>query len=119
MAVLVVEQLEVIDIDEQQRQRLPGALRPQPFGLQCLVEAAPIGKAGQSVLGGERLQRHFRPLLVGHVAQGLDHRDQIAGFVVDRAGIDGEIQMIAELRHHAPVFGAEARAVVLWTAYWE
>jgi hypothetical protein len=43
-------------------------LCPQPFSLQCLIEATPIGKLGQPILGGERLQGHFRALLVGHVA---------------------------------------------------
>jgi hypothetical protein len=43
-------------------------LRPQPFSLQRLIEATPIGKLGQPILGGERLQGHFRALLVGHVA---------------------------------------------------
>jgi hypothetical protein len=40
---------------------------------------------------------------------------QVAVFVVDRAGIDGEVQMIAELRHHQ----FSALKPVPWTAYWE
>ena len=112
MAVLVVEQLEMVDVDEQQRQRLAGPLRAQPFGFERLVEGAAVGKTGQAVLGGERLQGRLGALLVGHVAQGLDDRDQIAGLVMDRAGVDGEIEVAAELRHHAPVLGGKAGAVV-------
>ena len=31
---------------------------------------------------------------------------------LNRAGVDRQIQLIAELRHHAPVFGGKANAVV-------
>ena len=44
MAIAVVEQLEVIDINHHQRQRrafLAGAL---PFAIQFAVEAAPVGE---------------------------------------------------------------------------
>jgi hypothetical protein len=74
--------------------------------------ASPVG---QPVLRGERLQRELRPLLVGHVAQRFDHRDQTARFVMDGAGIDGEIELIAEFWHHAPVLGAQAHAGVART----
>ena len=110
MAVLVVEELEMIHIGKQQGQRFLCSLRARPFHFQCLIEGAPIGQAGQSVLGRQGLQGHFRPLLVSHVAQGFDHRDQIAVFIVDGAGVNGQIQVIAQLRHHAPVLGAEAEA---------
>jgi hypothetical protein len=91
MAMLVVEELKMIHIGKQQGQRLLCSLRARPFHFQCLIEAAPIGQAGQSVLGGQGLEGHFCPLMVSHIAQGLDHRNQIAGLVVDWPSINGQI----------------------------
>lgn len=112
MAVPVVEQLEMIDVDEQQRHRLLRPLGAVPFAHQHLVEGAPVRQAGQPVLGGELLQRHLGALLIGEVAQRFHHRDQMACLVVDRAGVDGEIELAAELRHHAPVLRGKAEPVV-------
>ena len=95
----------MIDVAQQQRQRLLGPLPARPFDRERLVERAPVGEAGQAVARGQRLQGLLGALLIGHVAQRFDHRDQLAALVVDRTGIDGEIQLVAELRHHAPVFG--------------
>ena len=56
VAVAIVEQLEVVDVDHQQRDRateLAGAL---PFGGEPRVEAAPVGEAGQRVARRELLQ---------------------------------------------------------------
>lgn len=62
----------------------------------------------QSVFVGEMqaLQRRLRQLLLGHVAQRLDHCDQLAVFVIDRTGIDRQIEAFADARHDAPNFGA-------------
>ena len=56
MAVTVVEQLEVIDVNHQQRDRPPQLRRKLPFRLQPRVESAPVGKAGKPVTGGELRQ---------------------------------------------------------------
>ena len=46
MAIAVVEQLEVVDINHQQRQRVAGPPGAVPFPLQRLVEAPPVGDVG-------------------------------------------------------------------------
>jgi hypothetical protein len=43
-------------------------------------------------------------LLHRHVAQGLHHGDQLAGFVVDGAGVGGQIEPGAETGHLASSF---------------
>jgi hypothetical protein len=73
-----------------------------------VVEAAAVGHAGQAVARGQALQLDLRRFLHRHVAQGFDHGDQLAVIVVDRAGVDGEIEAGAHLRHDAPVLGAPA-----------
>ncbi len=64
MAVSIIEELEMIHIGKQQRQRFLCSLRARPFRFQCLIEGAPIGQAGQSVPGRQGLEGYFRPLLV-------------------------------------------------------
>ena len=59
VAVPVVEQLEMIDVDEQQRQGLLRPLGTGPFGHQHLVEGVAVREPGQPVLGGELLQGHL------------------------------------------------------------
>ncbi len=49
MAVEVVEGLEVVDIEHDQRQFVPGAGMPGDFPGQGLVEVPPVGDAGQAV----------------------------------------------------------------------
>src|SRR6187551_936107 len=60
MAVAIVEELEVIDVDQHQRERVPRAPRTEPFTLQHFVETSSIGDAGERVDGGTT------PQLVGH-----------------------------------------------------
>lgn len=43
-----------------------------------------------------------------HVAQRLDDGDELAGFVVNGARVDGQVEPGAHLRHDAPVFRAAA-----------
>ena len=47
--VLIVELLEMVDVDQQQRQRQAVALGARPFVRQPLVEMPAIGKPGQTV----------------------------------------------------------------------
>ena len=54
MAVAVVEGLEVVDVGEQERDRLALANALRPDALQVFVEAAPVVDAGEPVL-----QRRF------------------------------------------------------------
>lgn len=46
---MIVELLEMIDIDQQQRERSAVALRPRPFVSEALVEMTAIGDAGEPV----------------------------------------------------------------------
>ena len=73
VAVAVVEILEEVDVDEDERERGRVAGRTPPFVAQHLVEAAAVGEAGQGVEGGEALELgvrlrelplHLRQLLV-------------------------------------------------------
>jgi hypothetical protein len=49
MAVSIVEQLEVVDIDHHQRDRLAMLGCELPFALELPIEAAPVGEAAQTV----------------------------------------------------------------------
>ena len=51
MAMAVIEGLEVVHINHQQRQRLRRALGAIPFQAQALVENATVGQAGERVGG--------------------------------------------------------------------
>src|SRR5438045_8099416 len=49
MPVLVVEALEVIDVDHQAHQRMPGALRARQLLAQPRVQVASVVKAGEKI----------------------------------------------------------------------
>lgn len=52
--VQVVELLEEVDIEQDQRQRQAAVAHAFPFHFQAAVEAAPVGDAGQPVLERQR-----------------------------------------------------------------
>ena len=54
VAELVVDALEVVEIDEQQRERVADSLGAPPFERELVVERAPVGKTGQRVGRGLR-----------------------------------------------------------------
>lgn len=56
MAMAVVDILEVVDVEDQQGQRLPVALRPRQVDRGAGVEMAAIGQAGEVVDGRAPLQ---------------------------------------------------------------
>ena len=56
MAVGIVVALEVVQVDQQQRQRRALARSATGLALQHLVKAAAVGQARQLVLGGQHLQ---------------------------------------------------------------
>ena len=56
MAVAVVEQLEMIDIDHHQRERLAALGGALPFALDLAVEAAPVGKPAEAVEARQLLE---------------------------------------------------------------
>ena len=80
MAVTVVEQLEMIDIDHHQRERLAALGRSTPLALELAVEAAPVGQAGKAVEARQLLQ-----VLIGDL-QFLFARRKLARHVVERGG---------------------------------
>lgn len=53
MAIDIVVELEEVDIDDEDGERLTGMGGAQPFGLELKVEAAAIGEAGESVGVGQ------------------------------------------------------------------
>ena len=50
MAELVVKTLEEVHVEEQQGQRCCRTYRTTPFHVDGLIEMAPIGDAGESIL---------------------------------------------------------------------
>ena len=79
MPVLVVDGLEEVQVDETQAQRQaqPGAqgdLRIQEF-----LSAAPVGQAGECVVGGQVLELELQHLLLGDVVHHADHARGLAG----------------------------------------
>ena len=56
VAVAIVEQLEVVDVDHQQCDRATSLPAPLPFGGEPRVEAAPVGEARQCVARCQLLQ---------------------------------------------------------------
>ncbi len=50
VAVAIVQMLEVVDIDEEQRERMFHPSRTVPFRTEYLIEASTVGDLGQCVL---------------------------------------------------------------------
>ncbi len=81
VAAAIVERLEVIEVDEQQRERhaLAHGLLPQP--LHVVVEHAPVVDAGQAVAVRGFAQHLLREVVAAHAALEREvHR------AADRAG---------------------------------
>ena len=104
MAVAVVVQLEMIDIDHHQRDRLATFAGVLPFALELAVEAAAVGKAGQAVEA-----RQLFEVLIGD-AQFLLALGELARHVVERDGKRLELGEPASLRcAHVQFAAAETR----------
>jgi hypothetical protein len=56
VAVVVVEFLEEVDVDQHQRKFRALASGPPPLGQERLVETAPVGGPGEAVDGGQALE---------------------------------------------------------------
>jgi len=72
MTVGIVERLEAIDIHDQQGQRVILTKSAAPFLLKGLVEGAPVGNSGQTVLACKYLQLRFENLLLMDITHGED-----------------------------------------------
>ena len=73
MTEAVVELLETVNVDHDQRQRLPGAGRPAPLPPQRLIERAAVGHAGQRVADAHAKQLLLHGLLGRDVEQKAHH----------------------------------------------
>ena len=67
----VVDRLEVVQVDEQQRDRVPAAEAAQSVQrtLDPLEQQRPVGQAGERVVSGLLRQRRLQQLLVADVAR--------------------------------------------------
>src|SRR6516225_8052605 len=70
VAITIIEQLEVIDIDHDQSERLAQFIRVAPGMIQFAIEAAPVGKAGKAVEA-----RQFLQMLIGDLQLFLARRE--------------------------------------------
>lgn len=117
VAIGIVELLEVIDIEHQQRQRRARADGAVPLAAQRGVEGAPVGQPGQAVAVGERGEFAFQRLLAGDVADGEHDVARPPGVgVEDRPGIGLDPQRLAIDSHDAEfhaVFGNLALKLLL------
>ncbi len=84
VAEAVVDLLEIVEIDEQQRER-PAALdRGGERGIERGLEGGAIGQAGDGVVRRGPVEPVLRGLFGSDVLGGDDHPDQPAGVVIDR-----------------------------------
>jgi hypothetical protein len=98
VAVLVVDRLEVVDVDQAQRQR--GALALGALGLtrQFVAQVAAVVEAGELVACGQALDAFQRLLQVRRLLlQALAQGAELAGQQRQRGqhrGHDGEVQAL-------------------------
>jgi len=78
VSILVVECLEMIEVDHQERQAGALAIGASPFLEQALVEAAAIGEAGEPVNSRQRLELSFQRLLLRGIARDGDDAVDLA-----------------------------------------
>ena len=78
MAVRVVDRLEVIEVEEDQRQRPLVAARTLELALQLLVELALVEDLGQAVADGQLIERLVVGVLDVELLQELEvHRPDL------------------------------------------
>ena len=109
MAVAVVDALEVVQVDHQQRQFVAIAARALDLVDGLRQEAAPVGDAGQAVGVGEILQEGLGQLVAGDVLPRADQaRGAAIGPASDRLPARLQPDPVAVLVAHAE-FGFVAR----------
>ena len=67
MPVLIVDPLEVIDIQHDDRQCPRRAVKPHHLRLEAILEIATVVDAGQGVGNRQRTQLFFHPLEIGNI----------------------------------------------------
>jgi hypothetical protein len=78
VAMLVVDQLEAIEVDEGQRQRLAQAPQARQRGVQGLLGVAAVGQIGQGIARGQALDLGQRLLQAQALAlESLAHRTHL------------------------------------------
>ena len=104
VAVTIVEQLEVIDIDHHQRQRRAAFGGLLPFALDLAVEAAAVGKAAETVEACQLVEMPIGDL------QFFLARGELGCHVVKRCGERRKFGNPGLLRRaHMQIAAAEAR----------
>ncbi len=116
MAVAVVDRLEAVDVEEDERQRPLRAPVARQRLLQQLVELAPVREAGERVDAREPLQLLLHVLHRGHV--GAEREDAAHRAVVARVGDVDRLQVARAGERHRDdleldALAAERRAQVL------
>ncbi len=85
MAERVVDALEVVEVDEQQRQRLARDPRQLDLLAQALHEGHPVGQAGQRIVVREVVDARLRGVAVAQVAH---HRHAQLLVAIDQRAAD-------------------------------
>jgi hypothetical protein len=94
----VVDLLEPVDVEHQERQRRAAAARGRERALELLVERAAVGQPGEGVLERPRLQRHEQP--AGAVALGQDREGRERERHREGARVDDRPRRRLEHAHH-------------------
>ena len=67
MAVLIVDALEVVDIEHDQRQRARHTVEPEHFALEAILEIAAVIDPCQRVGDGQRTQFFLDPFEIRNI----------------------------------------------------
>src|SRR4029450_2324302 len=105
VAVLVVVPLEMIYVDHGDTDRGRGGQSVPPGGFQCLVEAAPVGQAGERVGQAERLQ-----LCIGHLQLPGPLRDLVLQVSVEQRVVQGDGKLTGDEPDGVEPYGGERAA---------
>ncbi len=70
--MVIVEALEAVGVDHQQRQRRGQAAGPGDFARQSAVEGAAVGDVGEAVAHGEAFEPLLEALALSDVAGDAD-----------------------------------------------
>ncbi len=89
MAEAVIDELEVVQVDEHQRQVVAQACRPRQALLDPIVEQYAVGQTGQQVMVGLPLQLLLVMLALGDVLHRALVADELAIGAAHHVGILG------------------------------
>ena len=88
VAAGLVEDLEIVEIDEQERPFSPAAPAARQRLLQTVQEQATVGQLGQGIVVGQMLDLLFRRLALGDVDQRADVVGYFATLAPDRRDVE-------------------------------